>query len=187
MQPSVGLHRMTTLQDFDRPIVLGLMGVPGAGKSHLATRLIRETGWVLLNRDQARHNRFPDGRSDRAATDTAEAILAEQLRQTIAAGHSLVLDGMTLARRSDRCRWADRAYRAGGIWRLVFLDCPLETAISRVEADRKTGRHPATDRNISLVRAVAKRLEPPGNDEPALVLQEGNPPEGVLEWLALAR
>lgn len=172
-------------QQTEPPVVLGLMGLPGAGKSHMAARLVRMTGWILLNRDRIRLDHFPDGRYDRAATETAATIMANCLDHEISAGRNLILDGMTLTRRADRRRWADRTHQAGGEWRLIFLDCPLDTAIRRVEADRRTGRHPAGDRDADLVRSVGERLDYPADYEKACVLHEGEGADDVLAWLAL--
>lgn len=163
------------------------MGLPGAGKSCLAARLLQATGWSLLDRDRLRQQCFPDGRCDRPATRATEQMLARQITEQVVAGRSLILDGMTLARRVDRLQWARQVQRAGGEWRVVFLDCTVKTAAERVEADRMAGRHPAGDRDAALVQAVAKRLERPERDEPVRVLGETEGAEAILDWLASSR
>lgn len=148
--------------------MLGLMGIPGAGKSHLARRLSRELGWTLLDRDRIRAIHFPDADANEESRRLAERILMEEAGVRIQDGAPVILDGMTLARRSTRRRWEAFARGLGAEWRVIFLDTPLAIAIRRVRADRAAARHPAGDRDETLVRQVADRLVVPQAEEPAL-------------------
>jgi predicted kinase len=167
------------------PIVIGLMGLPGAGKSRLAMHLVESTGWTLLDRDRLRRELFPDGRFDQTATRKAEEAMDRRMAEAVAAGRHLIMDGMTLARRRDRLRWAEWVRLAGGQWRLLFLDCPVDTAISRVREDREKSRHPAGNRDENLVREVAARLEHPDRDEEAMILRGRDCARAVLAWLGM--
>ncbi len=165
--------------------VIGLCGLPGAGKSHLARQLAEHAGWLLLDRDRIRAELF-GARSDSAATRAAEQAMATCMVESLYAGRAVILDGMTLARGVDRRHWARAAQAAGGQWVLLYLDCPLALARERVAADRDRGGHPAPDRDPALVERVAARLETPGPEESPLVLDGGDPP-GVEELLGRLR
>lgn len=163
--------------------VVGLMGLPGAGKSRLARHLAGELNWSVLDRDRLRQERFPDTASDRKSRQVAEAIMADRLASMLRRGQPAILDGMTLARQAARDRWAALSQREGGDWRVLYLACSRNTAVARVEADRRAGRHPATDRNANLVDAVAARLELPGSAEPALTVHAPLDLPAILRWL----
>lgn len=151
-----------------RPLVVAFCGLPGAGKSFLAESLARHGGWRHLDRDRIRAARCGgEARTDPEAKQAAENEMARRMARAVAAGESVLLDGMTLARRADRRAWADACARAGGGWRLVYLDCPPELAAARVGQDRE---HPAADRDPALVHRVAAVFESPDPEEISLSL-----------------
>jgi predicted kinase len=161
------------------PWLIALMGLPGAGKSTLAARLVETLPAVLVDRDAVRKTLFPRGEVDDAARHRAnEAVLAEA-EEHLAARRSVVLDGMTLARQADRQRFRSLAARSRAMFLPVFLDCPVETAVERVRADRLAGRHPAADRDERLVPVVANRFDPLPED--VLTLDATGPAEAMAD------
>ena len=137
--------------------VVALTGLPGSGKSTLAARLTRRFGLMLLDRDMVRAELFPDCRFTDAEKRAANTEVLVRLRAHCAAGESALVDGMTLGRASER-EDLRRITEAGGFrFVLLWLDCPVETAVERVEGQS----HLAGDRDAARVREVAARFEPP--------------------------
>lgn len=162
--------------------LLGLMGLPGAGKSWLARELSKQLAWPILDRDRIRNQLFPESGASDTAKGAAENALIERMAVHLMAGDSVILDGMTLATHGTRRQWDAAARRVGAEWRLVFLDVPVELACRRVQADRAAGRHPAPDRDERLVRTVASRLERPAHNEAALRVT-GSDTRAIVQWL----
>ena len=134
-----------------------LVGLPGSGKSTLARHLCERFGLVLVDRDALRAELFPECRYTEAEKLAANRAVLARLRQHCARGESCIVDGMTFGRQGER--EAARAVIAehGARLLMLWLDCPVETAASRVESDP----HLAKDRSPTLVREVAARFERP--------------------------
>ena len=134
-----------------------LVGLPGSGKSTLAGHLCARFSLALVDRDAIRAELFPDCRFTDAEKRIANAAVLERLQRHCAAGESCLVDGMTFSRRSEREAVRDIAAAHGAGFLMLWLDCPVEAAVARVDA----APHPAKDRNAALVREVAARFEPP--------------------------
>src|SRR5581483_11137610 len=144
-----------------RPVVVALIGLPGAGKSVVARALEDQLGLRRVCRDTIRRAMFP-----RCAYTYAEKRAA--FRATLLAleincmlGESSVIDGVTFARRRDLAR-VDRVignYKFTPI--PIFLDCPPDVARARIENDVEHNRHLARDRTPEVVAEVLARFDTP--------------------------
>jgi predicted kinase len=134
-----------------------LMGLPGAGKSTLARALAQRTDWIWLDRDAIRAELFPADRGGKAEKRAANAEVWTSAREHLRQGRSVMVDGMTFARRAERQRGRKLARALQAECVEVFLHCPVRLAQQRV---RRSRHHPARDRNAALVREVAKRFAP---------------------------
>ena len=121
---------------------------------------MKTTGWHHLDRDRMRIELFGQGGYDEEDKRYLGQRLRERAGRYLAAGESVIVDGMTLARERDREILAQLARRHGAYFFPCWLDCPIETARMRVQEDRA---HPAGDRTPQLVDAVAARFEAPEN------------------------
>lgn len=130
-----------------------LVGLPGSGKSTLARRLCSREGPALVDRDV-----LPEKRESKAA---ANAAVFRQAAALLRRGRSVVIDGMTFARASERRRARQVARRCGARCVEIFLACPPALARERVRTDRG---HPARDRTPALVDEVSRRFVPVGPD-----------------------
>lgn len=137
--------------------MVALAGLPGSGKSTLAASLCARFGFALVDRDWLRYALHPEPVFDEAEKQAANAAVLARLRYHCAAGESCLVDGMTLARAAEREALRSIAEEHGFSFVLLWLDCPVELAVARVERQD----HPAKDRDAARVREVAARFEPP--------------------------
>lgn len=148
------------LRQRERPRLILLIGLPGAGKSTLARALAPHLRAMIVDRDTIRAQRFPETPVDAAITAIANAEVEDQIRARLAGGDSVIADGRTWASAHERGRLVDLARAAGAAVAQIWIDVPVAVAIERVEASRAI--HPAGDRDATLVRGIAARFERPG-------------------------
>ena len=156
------------MSESGRPIVVALLGLPGAGKSAVATSLVRALPLRLVSRDAIRAAMFPECRYTLAEKRGALRAVLTAIEVNAALGASSVIDGMTFSRRRDFDRVAEASARCGASFVPIWLDVPPHVARARVAADRAGGGHVAADRVPGLVDSVLGRFEPPPEGTPAL-------------------
>lgn len=145
-----------------RPIVVALIGLPGAGKSTLANALGERLDLRIANRDLIARALFPQCSYSIPEKRAAFHALLLAVEVNGALGESTVIDGMTFSSRNDLERVARIAAKYDLIMIPIWLDLPANVAKARISADRHSGRyHPADDRTPALVDAVLARFERP--------------------------
>jgi predicted kinase len=145
-----------------RPIVVALIGLPGAGKSTLATALAERLDLRIANRDVIARALFPQCSYSLPEKRAAFHALLLSVEVNGALGESTVIDGMTFSSRQDLERVARIAAKYDLVLIPIWLDLPAAIAKARIGADRKSGRyHPADDRTPDMVDAVLARFERP--------------------------
>jgi predicted kinase len=165
------------------PLVVALIGLPGAGKSVVAQALAREFALQRVCRDELRRVMFPDCSYTYAEKRAAFRAVLLAVEVNCALGRGSVIDGVTFSSRRDleRLDTTLAPYRVTPL--ALFLDCPPETARMRVMKDLQTGRHPAADRSPELVDEIMARFDPPPATAIAL---DASQSEAVLVEQALA-
>lgn len=156
-----------------------LAGLPGTGKSTLASALASQLPALLLSKDTVRAAVFgPQWVEYSSEQDEfVMSLLLETARwwQARKPETVIIFDGRTFAYRRQR-----DAVRAD---RLIWCVCPPELARQRLETATS---HPATDRNWALYERVEARFEP--LTEPHLLIDTSRPlAECVEEVLAYLR
>lgn len=143
-----------------RPLLVMLMGIPGAGKTTLASPLAERLGAVVLSRDTLRPAVLP--RSD--YSDDEKSFEVEIVRLAVGfnltRGRSVVVDGISFERARDVESFRRTADESEADCRGLLLDVTVEEASRRVEAQRERGGHLAADRDAALVQRVAREFEP---------------------------
>lgn len=156
------------------PIIIGLCGLPGAGKSSVAAELGERFDLRIVDRDRIRDAMFPlcaySGAEKEASNEAVMAAVAANCRL----GFNTLIDGMTFSSHIQRSEFAGLARDCGGRFAILFFDCPLDMARERLEA--QTG-HRARDRTPELADDVAARFEPPEGE--GLRVDAAQPPEEV--------
>lgn len=162
----------------EQACVVALMGLPGAGKSRVAQALAHAFGLRLVSRDAIRAAMFPRCGYSFAEKQAAlhGVLLAVEINGLL--GASSVIDGITFSRVEDRRRLGDLVHRHRFRLVQVMLDCPIEVARERVLRDLGGAAHPAADRNVDLVDAVAARFAAPPPE--AIRIDASQPQDDVL-------
>ena len=143
------------------PLVVALIGLPGAGKSVVAAAFEREFGLRRVCRDTVRAAMFPNCSYSYAEKRAAMRAVLLAVEVNCMLGIGSVIDGVTFSRHRDLER-LDQTLAPYRVLSLpLFLDCPPEVARERVAHDIATGRHLALDRSPALVDEIMARFEPP--------------------------
>jgi predicted kinase len=165
------------------PLVVALIGLPGAGKSVVAAAFEREFGLRRVCRDTVRAAMFPNCSYSYAEKRAAMRAVLLAVEVNCMLGVGSVIDGVTFSRHRDLER-LDQTLAPYRVLSLpLFLDCPPDVARERVAHDIATGRHLALDRSPALVDEIMARFEPP----PATcVVLDARLPKDELVTAALA-
>lgn len=137
-----------------------LIGIPGSGKTTLATRLARRLHCTVLSRDRIRAAMFDPCRFTSAEKEAAFEALLIALGTCLKLKHScLIIDGMPFSKRRqlERVHEVCRLHRAAPMF--LHLRLPVELAQQRVESDRHSRRNRLEDRTGHLVSEVHSRFE----------------------------
>jgi len=144
-----------------KPIVVALIGLPGAGKSVVARALEDQLGLRRVCRDAIRHAMFPRCSYSFAEKRAAFRGMLFALEINCMLGESSVLDGVTFSRRRDLLR-VDGVIRRYGFTPVpIYLDCPPDVARARIADDVAHNRHLARDRGPETVTEVLVRFDAP--------------------------
>src|SRR5689334_19957821 len=87
-----------------KPVVVALIGLPGAGKSVVARALEDQLGLRRVDRDTIRHAMFPKCSYSFAEKRAAFRSMLLALEINCMLGASSVIDGVTFSRRRDLLR-----------------------------------------------------------------------------------
>jgi uncharacterized protein len=154
-----------------RPVLVGIGGLQGTGKSTLARALApalgAAPGALVLRSDEIRKRMFGVAPEARLPADaykgdvgrTVFATLMDDARRVAAAGHAVVADATFLDRR-DRQALADAARDAGVRFAGLWLHAPLAVLEARVAARQRD----ASDATVAVLRAAHKAHPKPPDD-----------------------
>jgi predicted kinase len=156
-----------------QPVVVALIGLPGAGKSVVARALEDQLGLRRVDRDTIRHAMFPKCSYSFAEKRAAFRSMLLALEINCMLGASSVIDGVTFSRRRDLIRVDSVIGRYRFTPIPIYLDCPPDIARARIANDVENNRHLARDRTPEIVTEVLTRFDaPPAN---ALVIDASKP------------
>lgn len=144
-----------------RPIVIAVMGLPGAGKSVVARAIEDQLGLRRICRDRIRDAMFPRCNYSFIEKRAAYRSLLLALEINCILGFGSVIDGMTFSRRSELDRVAELAAKHGIVTLPLLVECPPDVARERVARDLAANRHVALDRTPETVNDVLARRDPP--------------------------
>jgi len=164
-------------------MIVLMAGLPGTGKSALASALSEHLSGSVLSKDAIRHALFAP-RDVEYATEQDDFVMGIMLQaaERILQEHPeryVFLDGRTFSRRYQVERVIAAAEDWGQPWKIVECICSEETARARLESQASTGEHPAVNRSFSLYREIKQRLEL--ITQPKIVINTEDPFEQCAE------
>lgn len=140
--------------------VVAIAGLPGSGKTFLASEIIKRTGWRCVSRDAVRVAMFqPCSFGDAEKFAAFEAVLLA-VEANLSLGESCVVEGMPFSRAGELERVQAIAESVDARFVAFYLDVASEIAAERVGRDTRLGRGRADahDRVPSLVYEVVSRM-----------------------------
>lgn len=146
-------------------MIVQLAGLPGTGKSTLATELLRRLRGraLLLDKDRVRHALFGAEHTlytreqDDFCVVTMLRTAAWHLRHTPSS--VVILDGRTCSRAYQVTQVRRFASRARQPLRLIECVCSEITIEHRLRADTAHDTHPAANRDVELYRRLQTSAE----------------------------
>jgi adenylylsulfate kinase len=145
-------------------MLVATAGLPGTGKSTLATRLTQELRGVVLSKDAVRAALFPPPALD-YTTAQDDLVMAAIFNATeyILRAHPervVLLDGRTFLRAYQVNDLLTLAARLNQPLRIIECICDDAVARQRLEQDLASGQHLAGNRTYQLYLEVKARGEP---------------------------
>jgi|SRR4051812_8183251 predicted kinase len=139
-----------------------MAGLPGTGKSTVAAELAKCLDAAVLSKDVVRHALFPPDLVEYSSTQddfVIEILLLTAIYiWSIHPTKTIILDGRTFSRASQRKHVVDFAERAKQKWRIAECICSEQTAKARLSGSDPA--HPAGNRTPQLYDEVKARWEP---------------------------
>lgn len=173
----------SALRSLAKPVVVALIGLPGAGKSVVARALEDQLGLRRVCRDAIRHAMFPKCEYSFAEKRAAFRSMLLALEINCMLGESSVLDGVTFSRRKDLARVDSVIGRYKFTPIAIYLDVRPDLARSRIADDVAHNRHLARDRTPDVVGEVLARFEAP---PPSALVIDANQPAAEMCRVAVA-
>lgn len=145
-------------------MLVAMAGLPGTGKSALATRLAAALGGVVISKDEVRAALFPGAALDYSAEQDDVAMravfaAAAHLRRT-QPGRPVFLDGRTFSKARQVAALLALGAELGEPVRVIECVCPPDVARARLAADHAVGTHPAGNRTPELHDRSRANAEP---------------------------
>lgn len=137
------------------PELIAVCGLPGVGKSTVASWVAEQVDGVHLRTDEIRKELFSDPDYTEAETRTVYQTLLERGRAVVARGESAVLDA-TFKRREHRLFIPEVAESAGVSWRLIKVDAASNVARKRIR-DRTDD---VSDADVTIHDTFRREYEP---------------------------
>ncbi len=172
-------------------MLVAMAGLPGTGKTTLATRLAAELGGIVLSKDTVRAALFPPPVLDysREQDDLAMASVyaAAAFLRMSQPNVSVFLDGRTFLKSYQISDLFALGKSLGDSNRVIECICADDLVQARLEHDHRLGEHPAKNRSFELYLAGKQNAEP--LTMPRLTLDTGTTPldECIAQALAFLR
>jgi len=149
-------------------MLIAMAGLPGTGKTTLATLLAARIGAVVLDKDEVRAALFPpevlDYSSEQDDLCFGALLEAAALLLNRDSGRPVILDGRTFTRRDHVAAVIRAAHTMNAPLAFIVCTCSDTTALRRLEQARIEGTHSAKNRDAGLywrLKTAAELLDVP--------------------------
>lgn len=153
------------------PLLILVMGYPGAGKSFFARQFSEQYGVARVSEDRIRYELFAQptfGQEENEIISAMTTYMLEQLMQT----NSPIICDANLLRQKERKAYADLAHKNGYRSLTVWLQTDSETAALR--SAKRDKRNPDSKYSFNLppttFEGLRSQLEKPAEKEIAVVV-----------------
>jgi predicted kinase len=154
-----------------RPLIIMMVGYPGAGKSFFATQFAETFNSPLVSVDKLRTDIFTNPTYAKEEDQLIERITSYQISQLVKNNKSVIIDGGCNTR-TDRIALEKLARAKGYGTLIIWVQTDGPTCRSR--ALKRNPARPGDVNNASMSEtafvAQVKRLTPPSPMEPSLVI-----------------
>lgn len=187
------LQLAQALQTRPAPGLLLMQGVSGSGKTYLSTAILERYGAIRRRTDTARKRLLGMSDTARPTQDQEDWLyspagraavyqqLLEEAATLLGMGQRVVIDATFLTRQQRR-PFAALAERLHVPWGIVACRADAATLQTRLQHRTALGTD-ASDADYAIARQQLTRLEPPAEDEPAVVLHTRHPLPQLLDTL----
>lgn len=125
----------TSTGNFNRPALVLLSGLPGAGKTTFALLLAERTGAAVVESDAVRHEIAVRPNYTRAESRSVFETVEVRARESLLTGSDVIIDATNLTRH-DRARFVRLTRNVRARLVIVRLVAPYEILVERLEGPR---------------------------------------------------
>lgn len=144
-------------------MIVLMAGLPGTGKTTLASELAARTNGRVLSKDEFRHAIFEPGEIEYSSRQDNFCLhlMLETAGYLLSRNPALMtfLDGRPFSRKYQIENVLTVAASLHQPWRILECVCSEETVRRRLATDKTGGEHPAGNRDFSLYLEVKQRFE----------------------------
>ena len=155
----------------NKPLLLVLYGLPGAGKTTFARQFCEAVQAVHIQADRIRAELFEKPRYDKAENQVVDHLVDYMMQEFLNAGVSVVYDA-EVVRSGQRRVLREVARKAHAQYMLAWFQIDVESSFGRIsKRDRRTiDSKYARDLNRTEYDAYIAAMQHPGKDEDFVVL-----------------
>lgn len=154
-----------------KPLVLMVVGVPGAGKSFFAKQFSETFSAPLVSYDALRTELYAEEPYDKQQSEIVDKIANLQLKELLKTKKTIIIDGLTNTRK-ERLDVRKIALDAG--YDTLIIWAQTDNATAEYRSLKRSKRRKDDELNVSLTHeqyaTLEKRFTPPSNGDNYIVI-----------------